>query len=98
MYEVSNRNAASRGTQIKCELHICGKGWKRGGGFVPLETHCKLPYIPSKSAHIVSATAMDTRVMGMQVKICAYLRNLARCARCSLRKKRCFKNGIYKFF
>ena len=55
---------------------------------MPLETHCKLPYIPSKSAHIVSATAMDTRVMGMQVKICAYLRNLARCARCSLRKKK----------
>ena len=57
-----------------------------------LETHCKLPYIPSKSVHIVSATAMDTRVMGMQVKICAYLRNLARCARCSLRKK----NGVLK--
>ena len=54
-------NAASRGTQIKCELHICGKGCKRGGGFVPLETHCKLPYIPSKSVHIVSATSMDTR-------------------------------------
>lgn len=58
---------------------------------MPPETHCKLPYIPSKSVHIVSAIAMDTRVMGMQAKICAYLRNLARCARCSLRKKGALK-------
>lgn len=65
---------------------------------MPPETHCKLTYIPSKSVHIVSAIAMDTRVMGMQAKIWAYLRNLARCARCSLRKKRCFENGIYIFF
>ena len=57
---------------------------------MPLETHCKLPYIPCKSVHIVSAIAMDTRVMGMQAKICAYLRNLARCALCSLRKKKAF--------
>ena len=55
---------------------------------MPLETHCKLPHIPSKSVHIVSAFAMDTRVMGMQAKICAYLRNLARCAWCSLRGKK----------
>ena len=39
---------------------------------MPLETHRKLPYIPSKSLHIVSATSMDTRVMGMQAKICVY--------------------------
>ena len=54
---------------------------------MPPETHCKLPYIPRKSVHIVSAIAMDTRVMGMQAKICAYLRNLARCARCSKERK-----------
>ena len=57
---------------------------------MPLETPCKLPYIPSKSVHLVAANAMDARVMGMQAKICAYLRNLARCARCSLREKKVF--------
>lgn len=40
MYEVEvNRNAVSRGTQIKRELHISVKGWKRGGALALLETH-----------------------------------------------------------